>query len=588
MSRCRRLFIASAGCVILVLTQAGLRGPDASAQGALARDGIVVDHAAQSVAARNTDDSESASPRNGGVHALFDLHHPETGPFPSDIFTVADRTHNTGRRVNLPYPDCAFRVSDCEDLDVINTLDGFGLQTRMSIPFDGPIDVHTATSETVFLIRLGSTLRREEGDDDKTAVQVIGINQVVWDVATSTLHVESDELLAQHTRYALIVTTGLRDAAGQPVQAIEAFRRFRQTVRGKYQNALLEAIHAARRLGVLERHIVTASVYTTQSVTSVMERIRDQIKNGTPAAANFLLGPNGERAAFNVADVSSIVSRQHTTVNPPGFTDVNFEVPVLQVVPGAVGTFASGIYLSPDYQVHPGEYIPAVGTRTGTPHVQSYNNIHFSVFLPSGPKPPAGWPVAIVGHGTGSGRHGPLWRVASKLAAYGIASVGINGVGFGFGPLGSLTINLRNGSSLTIPDEGRSIDQNGNNLISNGEGSVAARPRAWTIGERDGYKQTTVDLMQLVRVIEVGIDVDDDRSADLDPGRIYYLGNSAGEQVRLDASGSRSQRTRGCVDRGRRDVPRTWKMGTRPPSRPGKHARSPSAIARQRSRHHRD
>jgi hypothetical protein len=96
------------------------------------------------------------------VRALFSLDHPETGPFPSDIFTIADPTHNTGRRVNLPYPDCAVHVSDCHDLDVINTLDGFGLQTRLSIPFDGPIDVNTATTETVFLISLGSTLDRED------------------------------------------------------------------------------------------------------------------------------------------------------------------------------------------------------------------------------------------------------------------------------------------------------------------------------------------------------------------------------------------------------------------------------------------
>src|SRR5262249_52763644 len=68
-----------------------------------------------------TDDSTSL---NGAVHALFSLHRPETGPFPSDIFTVADRAHNTGRRVNLPYPDCAVHLSECDDLDVINTLDG--------------------------------------------------------------------------------------------------------------------------------------------------------------------------------------------------------------------------------------------------------------------------------------------------------------------------------------------------------------------------------------------------------------------------------------------------------------------------------
>jgi hypothetical protein len=40
---------------------------------------------------------------------------------------------------------------------------------------------------------------------------------------TQTRHVESDELLAQHTRYALIATDGLRDAAGRPVGASEAY-----------------------------------------------------------------------------------------------------------------------------------------------------------------------------------------------------------------------------------------------------------------------------------------------------------------------------------------------------------------------------
>ena len=167
---------------------------------------------------------------------------------------------------------------------MINTLDGFGLQTRISIPFDGAIDPNTVTSETVFLISLGSTLG---GEGETRRDRVVGINQIVWDTLTNTLHVESDELLAQHTRYAIIVTNGVRDTAGRPVEASEAFRRFRQTVRGEYKQALLEAIHAARRLGVRERDIVTASVYTTQSITPVMERIRDQIKNGDACPREF-------------------------------------------------------------------------------------------------------------------------------------------------------------------------------------------------------------------------------------------------------------------------------------------------------------
>jgi len=59
----------------------------------------------------------------GAVHALFDLDTPKGGPFPSDRFTVEDRSHLTGLSVSLPSPGCSERPSDCEDMDVINTLD---------------------------------------------------------------------------------------------------------------------------------------------------------------------------------------------------------------------------------------------------------------------------------------------------------------------------------------------------------------------------------------------------------------------------------------------------------------------------------
>ena len=93
------------------------------------------------------------SASTGTVHALFDLDSPAGGPFPSNVFTVADSDNNTGLKVSLPKPDCAARPSDCEDLEVINTLDGFNLLPRLSIPFDGPIDAATVTSDTVFLFQ---------------------------------------------------------------------------------------------------------------------------------------------------------------------------------------------------------------------------------------------------------------------------------------------------------------------------------------------------------------------------------------------------------------------------------------------------
>src|SRR5205823_5897978 len=155
------------------------------------------------------------------------------------------------------------------DLAVINMLDGFNLQPRISVPFSGPINVLTVNSGNVFFLSLGDTLGGAGG-------QVIGINQVVWDPATNTLHAESDQLLDQHTRYALIVTNGVRDADGQPVQASEDFTRFRHDLNfgqthdpalKEYRKDLLDASAAAARVGVPEHDIVTASVFTTQSAT---------------------------------------------------------------------------------------------------------------------------------------------------------------------------------------------------------------------------------------------------------------------------------------------------------------------------------
>lgn len=486
--------------------------------------------------------SAQREPAPGAVHALFDLASPSTGPFPSNWFTVQDPGNITRLRVNLPLPDCAVRVSDCEDLDVINTLDGFNLQPRLSIPFDGAIDVTTVTSKTVFLISLGSTLRdgedggaRECGgkDTDDDCGQVVGINQVVWDTFTDTLHVESDELLDQDTRYALIVTRGVRDEVGNPVEATDAFRQFRFTVRGEYRRALLEAIHAARVLGIKETDIVTASVFTTQSATSILEKIRDQIKAGIPAPADFNVGPGGTRTVFPLETLTGITWRQQTRDNPPAFTAVPLDLKLLSIIPGAIGQIAFGKYVSPDYEVHPGEFIPPVATRTGIPTVQSENEVYFDLYLPSGFKPANGWPAAIFGTGNNGSRHNSFF-VASMLASHGIATIAINPVGMGFGPHGTLTVNHTRGDPVTFSSGGRGINQSPpgtpNAPIGANEGLVTARPRK-IVYFTDGIRQTVADLMQLVRVIQVGIDVDGDGFPDLDPSRIYYVGTSFSGQI---------------------------------------------------------
>src|SRR5205814_610767 len=157
------------------------------------------------------------------------------------------------------------------------------------------------------------------------------------------------------------------------------------------------------------------------------------------------------------------------------------------------------------------------------------------LYLPSGPRPAGGWPVAIFGHGVGGSKQGggggigggASLALAASLAERGIATIAINVVGHGFGPLSTLTVRPTVGAPVTFLEGGRGLDQNGDGIIANNEGISAAPPRS-IIRDRDGQRQTVADLMQLVRVIEVGVDTDGNGAADLDPSRIYYLGQSLG------------------------------------------------------------
>ena len=459
----------------------------------------------------------------GQVHALFDLNTPSGGPFPSNVFTVADPEQKTGLTVNLPKPDCLTRPSDCEDLDVLNTLDGFNLLPRVSIPFDAAIDLSTATNQSVLLI-------------DLEAGRTVGINRLVWDPLRNTLHFEADELLDQHTRYALIVTNRLRDAQGRPVEQSEAFARFRAELNlgqthsrdlEDYRKALLDALKAARNIGVPESEVVTASVFTTQSATAVLEKIRDQIKANIPAPAFFNLGTGGARTVFPLETVTGITFNQQTGVDPATVTPTSLNVSLLRIIPGAVGKIAFGKYVSPDYMVQPGDYIPEVGTRSGVPQVQRMNEVFFNLYLPSGTPPSMGWPVAIFGHGSPNNKNDQALEVGATMAAHGIATISINFYGSGFGPGGTLVVNRTGDVPVSLPSGGRGIDQNHDNVIANAEGRSAAPPRT-IISSRDGARQTIADFMQLVRVIQVGMDVDGDGAPDLDPSRIYYFGHSLG------------------------------------------------------------
>lgn len=473
-----------------------------------------------------------------GVHPLFNVDSNTQSPFPSDRLTAADALQRTGLRVNLPSPNCATHPSDCADVALLNQLDGFNLQPRISIPFDGAIDPSTVNSSTVFLVKLpGSGLG--EVEFDHFTPQVIGINQIVWDPASLTLFVESNDHLDQDSNYLVVVTSGVHDAAGDPIEASDDFRQFRRDENfgqtkdrqlKAYRKLLINALDedVLEGLGLRRGDVVAASVFTTESVTATLESIRSQIKAAPAPSVTFKLGSGGETTVFPLNHVAGLTwNVQVTTVGPLAPVNLGGNLLALQAFPGSIGTLAFGKFTGQHWQ-NGGVFIPAVPTGASVPPQPGTEDLFFNLFIPAGPRPANGWPVAIFGHGFTDSKQGAPFAVASALAHNGIASIAINVVGHGFGPNGTLTVNNA-GTPVVLPAGGRGFDQDGNGAITSAEGSSTSifSPQA-SIGSRDALQQTTADLMQLVRAIQGGIDADGDGLPDLDANRIYYAGQSFG------------------------------------------------------------
>lgn len=450
-----------------------------------------------------------------GVAIRYDLSDPAGSPFPSDRFTTADPDQNTGRRVALPLPNCTTHPSDCADIKVLNTLDGFSTQPRITLPFNGDIDPRTVNSSTVFLMNLGDILT------GMGAGQKVGINQVVWDPASKTLAFESDELLNEHSRYVLIVTDGVRDASGKKLKSVDMDnddsdqRRETSEYRRELRDALRSRIPANLK-------VAAATLFSTQSISADLHKIMLSVKKAKPTAS-FMIGNDGAtRAVFPLAGSSFTLNRQDKVSE---LTSSLLPTALLQVVPGAVGSIAYGTFKSPSY-LNSARYIPATPTRTGEPALQATETLVFQLFLPSVAKPAKGYPVAIFGHGFTDSMYGAPWLVASTFAARGIATLSIQVVGHGGGKQGTLSV-ASGGATVILPAGGRGYDQNGDGKIDSTEGVSAVAPYT-VLNNRDGLRQTVVDLMQLVSEVENGMDVDGDGNADLDRERIYYAGQSFG------------------------------------------------------------
>src|SRR5438105_2599022 len=357
--------------------------------------------------------ANDAAQRHEKIQPRFAADNAAIGPFPSDLFAVPDLTQNTGLHINLS-PTCDVLPalpSECVENNLLNELDGFHVQPRLTIAFTGPIDLATVNSATIFLVKLGSTLANGAPPDYAAAVDdeeeegrrrlpadagwVVGIDRGVWDPDTSTLYVTAAEILEQHTRYALIVTRGVLDTSGRRIEQSKDFKRFRgddgddgavfTPAQLAYRRALRLAVTAARlAAGRQAGDIAVASVFSTMSVSALLEKLRAHVAAGpAPQPAEFRIGPNGARTVFDVANITGLSFNRQIRVDSsvplsPSPTN-STRLPTLKIVPGAVRLLAYGTYLSPNYLKD--RFVPSIGTFSGVPQVQKLEEIHFTLFV---------------------------------------------------------------------------------------------------------------------------------------------------------------------------------------------------------------
>lgn len=449
-----------------------------------------------------------------GVAVQFDPASPKVGPFPNDGLTVHDPAQRTGRRVSLPLPDCTANASTCEDIAVVNRYDGFSLTPRIVVKFSGNVRAETLHNG-IFLLALDN-VAAEQGRHATAAI--IGINQLLWDAGTATLYANPDEILDQHRRYALIVTTAVQDVNGESIQVDPAFQACMDRPSNVYcwevGTFVWQMNQIAERVGAHHR-IAAASIFTTMSATAWVESARDRLSGMPPRFSR-----PAARSVFAAGDISTIVTRQQTRSTPGALEDSPVRLDYLK----DIGRIAFGSYWSPNY-LNERRVIEETPTAREIGEPNAVNEIHFQATLPAATKPAAGYPVVLIAPGRGGNRFFPFSGLAQTMAGAGYATVSINPVGHGFGAASRIVLTERNGATTELSAGGRGVDVNGDGTIGGSEGCLDFRN---ALGFRDCARQTTVDMIQLVRAIRAGMDLDGDGTRDLDPDRIYFLGFSMG------------------------------------------------------------
>ena len=403
--------------------------------------------------------------------------------FPSDRLTVPDRSQLTGRRVALPVTGCSASPTTCNELRLIDQLDGFDLDPRLALRFDRAVDPAAVARATTVV---GGRDHDGDSDADDAGGRGTGIDRVVYDAATHTVYSHPATQLAPGTTYRIVV-------------------------------------HGSRSSGLP----TSVTGFTTESATTGLLALRRQLDDGSAFHAAGI-GSGAQRLRIEHVFPATGATLAYTADLGSGKTLTS---KVLNTSSLAAGSYVFGSYLAPSW-LDRSIAIPQTSTRGPGPAVTGRARVPFVLIVPSGTAPRGGWPVAVFGHGF-TRTDADLFLAADLNASKGLATIATDVVGHGYGAKSTWTVTSA-GNTTTFPAYARGFDQNHDGTITSTEGvstPIQPAPDA-AIGNRDGLRQTVADIMTLVRYVGRGVTVPAagalGTATTLRPTAVAYYGQSFG------------------------------------------------------------
>lgn len=420
---------------------------------------------------------------------------------PSDRYTKADSSTETGLRVNLSSETVAAGsqlFTYGSTLDQLNELDGFSTVGGITLKFSEPIDVSGLAFDenadepstgpyldAAEYTRAGAPMMLMDVDPSSPDVgEAIGIVPVYfsqkadsfWLFDDHTLIVQPAKALRPGTRYCLVITDALKAQDGTAVGRSEHMHDvLTDAYSDDYTSGLLADVEQVlAKLGVERDQVIGATSFTTASATTTLAKAAEA-RRAAPAPTVTQSWEVERESPEQVRFVNYYPSPEYRQAPPNGKFDVD---------------------------------------EAGVPKVQQDVDLElylaFSQRDVSGPRP-----VVIYGHGLGGDKDGE-WGTAGRLDA-----IHDNGVAV---------------FSIDSPEHGYRTDGE-TTLISSAFGffGIDKDTNDFDIGRaRDNFRQMALDQLELVRLIKNLESLDvlpvgaPDGVPDLDTSKILYIGHSFG------------------------------------------------------------